>query len=285
MYLLSMLGSWLDWTTQQWVKKTGRRSRIATTGWLDGPVGGAYIGDLWLMSYAESVDAGVIDTGVGGLLTDMSALDQPGFSADLLDRRVVEFYESTSEWRLEVWSRWSAWFRPFGALLGLLFARRLQQLNLPLDPMETSRGMTSEVRPVVAGDGAYLGTSWQRTLRATGQTVFGGYYGVVTLPGSGHPAIRVVFPLPNGSITVFLRPENGDNGSLRLVSGEKAWGEEGAYLVVRGEGEVLWSRRVPLPERFEVFVDDEGILRADHYLSFLSWPVLRLHYRMELEPH
>lgn len=280
-----MFGSWLDWTTQQWVKRTGRRVDVRTARWLDGPVGGAYVGDRWLATYAESIDAEMADTTHSGLLVSMSALNQPGFSADLLHRRVIEFYQATSDWRLEVWSRWSAWFRPVGLALAALFARRLQQLNLPLDPMDTSRGMTSEVKPVVARDGSYLGTAWQRTLRANGQTVFGGYYGVVTLPTSRYPSIRVVFPLPNGSVTVFLRPENSGNGGLRLVSDGSSWGEAGAYLIVRGHDDVLWSRRVPLPERFEVFVDDEGVLRADHHLQFRRWPVIHLHYRMEHESH
>jgi hypothetical protein len=280
-----MLGPWLDWTTQQWVKKTGRRLDARTESWLDGPAGGPYIGDRWLAPYAESVDAEVVHAITGGLLESMAALNQPGFSADLLHPRVVEFYEATSDWRLEVWSRWSACLRPLGLALAGLFARRLQQLNLPLDPMETSRGMTSEVKPVVARDGSHLGTAWQRTLRANGQTVFGGYYGVVTLPTSKYPSIRVVFPLPNGSVTVFLRPENSGDGGLRLRSGGASWGETGAYLVVRGHDDELWSRRVPLPERFEVFVDDEGVLRAEHYLRFLNWPVLHLHYRMEHETH
>lgn len=141
--------------------------------------------------------------------------------------------------------------------------------------------MTSDVIPIVADDGSVLGSVWQRTLRATGQTVFGGYYGIVNLPSSGHPAIRVVFPLPNGSITVLLRPENDQGGQLRLVSDGSLWGEPGAYLVVRGPGHNVWSKRVPLPERFEVYVDDEGVLRTDHHLRFLRWGVLQMHYRIE----
>lgn len=258
---------------------------VGAESWLDGPVGDAYIGDRWLAAYAKSVDAQVVDSTHSGLLMSMSALNQPGFSADLLHPRVVEFYEATSDWRLDVWSRWSAWFRPVGLALAGLFARRLQQLNLPLDPMDSSRGMTSEVKPVVARDGSHLGTAWQRTLRANGQTVFGGYYGIVKLPTSNYPSIRVVFPLPNGSVTVFLRPENSGNGGLLLISDGSSWGEVGAYLVVRGTDDRLWSRRVPLPERFEIFVDDEGVLRADHYLQFLRWPVIHLHYRIEHESH
>lgn len=276
-----MLGPALDWVTQQWVRRTGRRVDLRSDAWLDGPVGGAFIGDRWLDAYAESVGAEAVRSGGGGLLQRLSLLNQPRFSADRVDPTVVEFYETTSNWRLEVWSGWSPWFRPLGVALSALFARRLQQLNLPLDPMETSRGMTSDVIPIVAKGGSLLGSAWQRTLRATGQTVFGGYYGVVDLPATGHPSIRVVFPLPNGSITVYLRPENDHNGALRLVSDGLSWGEPGAYLVVRGPGPTVWSRRVPLPERFDVYVDDEGVLRADHHLRFLKWGVLQMHYRID----
>lgn len=276
-----MLGPVLDWVTQRWVTTTGRRADLRSDLWLDGPVGGAFIGDRWLDAFAESVGAEAVRSTSGGLLQSLATLNQPGFSADRLNPLVTEFYETTSSWRLEVWSRWSPWFRPIGVVLSSLFARRLQQLNLPLDPMETSRGMTSEVIPVVARNGSLLGSAWQRTLRATGQTVFGGYYGIVDLPASGHPSIRVVFPLPNGSITVFLRPENARDGALRLMSDGSSWGGPGAYLVVRGPGHTVWARRVPLPEQFDVYVDDEGVLRADHYLRFLKWRVLQMHYRIE----
>ncbi|MFP5333482.1 MAG: hypothetical protein ACLGHX_14115, partial [Acidimicrobiia bacterium] len=126
-----------------------------------------------------------------------------------------------------------------------------------------------------------LGTAWQRTLRANNRTAFGGYYGLVRLPESVFPAIRVVFPLPNGSVTVLLRPQNTADGGLLLTSEGRSWGGTGAYLVVRGAGDDLWAKKVPLRERFDVFVDDEGVLRADHHLCFLRWPVLHLHYRME----
>lgn len=37
---------------------------------------------------------------------------------------------------------------------------------------------------------------------------------------------------------------------------------------------------MPLPEQFDVFVDDRGELRCDHQLRLGSAEVLRLHYRM-----
>lgn len=45
-----------------------------------------------------------------------------------------------------------------------------------------------------------------------------------------------------------------------------------------------WARHIPLPEEFEVYVDPDGVLRADHVLRWFSKRVLDLHYRMELTP-
>lgn len=142
--------------------------------------------------------------------------------------------------------------------------------------------MTSQVLLLRSSGQEHLGTAWQRTLRATGATVFGGFYGVVQLPGAARPSIRVVFPLPNGSLTVLLRPEAGEDGSLHLWSTAGAFGEDGAYLVVRPDaGEHAWVRRVPLHEHFHVFVDPDGILRCDHELRLGRAEVLHLHYRLE----
>ena len=254
--------------------------------WLDGPIGPPRdIGDLWLDDYATRVGAHTEQQqGPAGLVEDMSALAGDGFSPDQLSAEVIDFYVRTSEWRLEVWSRWSALFRPLGALLTGLFSKRLQQLNLPLDPLDVAKGMTSAVTRITAADGTPRGTAWQRTLRATGQTVFGGLYGIVDLANEQRPSIRVVFPLPNGRLSVFLRPENTPGGGLRLVSEGTRWGEVGAYLVVAEDQRVGWARRIPLPEVFEVFVDDEGVLRANHVLRFYRWEVTRFHYRLQPEP-
>ena len=141
--------------------------------------------------------------------------------------------------------------------------------------------MDSRVLSVVSSNGQ-VGSAWLRTLRATGQTVYSGWYGIVTLPGSARPSMRVVFPLPNGNITVILRPEVDANGALRLTSPLGRFGDDGAYLLVSGrDNRHAWVRRVPLAERFHVYLDDEGVLRADHALDLWTIPVIRLHYRLE----
>jgi hypothetical protein len=87
-----------------------------------------------------------------------------------------------------------------------------------------------------------------------------------------------MFPLPNGSIAVFLRPDVRDDGALALTSPLRAFGDNGAYLIVScADGRRASVRRVPLAERFVVRVDDEGTLRTDHALNLWQVPVLRFH--------
>lgn len=109
--------------------------------------------------------------------------------------------------------------------------------------------------------------------------MFSGLYSTVALPGSGQPAIKVDFPLPNGRLVVLLDPRVGDRGALELTSARSPWGGPGAYLVVdtaRGS----WARRIPVHEHFRIFVDDDGELRTDHRLALGPLPVLRLDYRL-----
>ena len=275
-------GALIDRTTQRWVIATGRAVTFAEEAWLDGPVGPPDGIDAdWIAPHAERIGAALDEEAEGGLLTDLSQLDGPGFSADHLQPEVRDFYETTARWRMDLWSRWARWAEPGGRLINTLFARRLRQLALPIDPLETAYGMDSRVITFTGAGGGHLGTAWQRTLRASGTTVFGGFYGVTPLPTATRASVRVVFPLPNGSVTVFLRPDVRGDGGLRLTSPRGRFGEDGAYLVVRPLGaEHGWARRVPLPERFDLFLDDLGELRCDHQLQLWRAEVLRLHYRL-----
>lgn len=197
----------------------------------------------------------------------MALLDGPGFDAAKLRPEVRDFYEQTSRWRLQVWAQWCSAAWPFGWLLSTVFARRLEQLSLPLRPLDVAHGMTSDVRTVVGPDGDVLGTLWHRRLRSTGDTVFSGWYGVETAPGASRPSVRVVFPLPNGRLVVLLRPDVTADGDLLLTSTPGRWGDDGAYLVVQPDRRHRGgARRIPVHEQFRVFVDDD-VLRTDHRLG------------------
>ena len=272
----------IDRTTQAWVRATGRKIDLARETWLDGPVGQTEsINTTWLADEAARLGGTMSSRPDQGLLSEFGTLDRDGFASVDLHPLIVDFYEHTRRWQMDVWSQWSPTFVPGAWLLMSVFARRLQQFSLPLSPLEVSHGMDSEVTQIVSPAGEVLGSAWQRTLRLTGQTVYGGWYGTVTLPGQQWRTVRVVFPLPNGSLQVFLRPDIVDGNALRLTSGRGRFGEEGAYLVVTAADGSAVARRIPITETFTVFVDDDGVLRTDHELRLWSARVLRLHYRLQ----
>ena len=81
----------------------------------EGPV----VGDGWLVAAAEA-HGGRVQEGVegAGLLADMSHLDGPDFRAADLRPEVRDFYEHTSNWRMEVWTQWNPVLQPGGELAG-----------------------------------------------------------------------------------------------------------------------------------------------------------------------
>ena len=280
---MSERGSLIDRATQAWVRVTGRKVDLTDHPWLDGPVGDPrVIGDEWVAREANRLKGELFEG--GGLLASVGLLKGDGFDPDALSPAVVDFYERTTEWRLDVWSQWCPAALPGGWLLSAVFARRLQQLALPLRPLDVAQGMESRVVSLRDSVGRQLGAAWLRTLRSTGQVVYSGWYGTVQLPRTLDPSIRVMFPLPNGSVAVFLRPSVEPGGALTLTSPIGEFGDDGAYLIVRAGGRSAFVRRVPLAEQFRVYVDDEGTLRTDHALTLWSIPVIRLHYRLERKP-
>ena len=116
----------------------------------------------------------------------------------------------------------------------MLFSRRLQQLNVPLSPLDTSLGISNRVLKLRAPDGRPVLTAWVRELLASRHTLYAGSYGVWRVPGEPGPCMRVVFPLPNGSAIVIMRPDRAD-GSLTVSSFGNAFGGAGFYFYV-GDG-------------------------------------------------
>ena len=72
-------------------------------------------------------------------------------------------------------------------------------------PLDALFGMTSKVVHIHDAYDEVVGAAWLRNMRKTGHVTYSGLYGVRTLPGSGQPRVRVVFPLPLGSMQVFLK--------------------------------------------------------------------------------
>jgi hypothetical protein len=215
-----------------------------------------------------------------GLLPDCASLDGDGFDSGRLHASVRDFYEHTSRYHLDVWSQWSPLFWPFGWALIHFVSRRMEQLNFPMYPLETARGMTSDVEQLVEPSGRVVFTSWLRRNLGSGLVIYSGFYSTATPPGHG-PCVKTVFPVVRGNATVLLRPEAQADGSLKLISSGRRFGDPGFYRITEaGPGRLrVWYVR-GFNEIFHVYPDGDGSVRTDHFVRWWRLSVLNLHYHI-----
>ncbi|MCH9650064.1 MAG: hypothetical protein K0U98_17640 [Deltaproteobacteria bacterium] len=263
----------------------GSRRRAAENPWLAGPVGGPYIGDEPYEKTAREEGLSLErQAGAGGLLTDFSALESPTFHSSQVDPKIRDFYEGTAGFSLDTWA--TTYF-PARLALWLLvqtISRRVNQLNFPLDGLEMARGMTSEIVLLRRPEGSIKYTGWYRCIRATGRSIYTGFYMTESIPAQEGNCVKVVFPMPNGNATVILRPENCPHGGLKLTSAGNSFGDVGFYRIgKRRDGTLRVWRVQSLHEEFHLYVE-EGELRCDHAVRFLGFPVLSLHFRITGSP-
>lgn len=252
--------------------------------WLAGPVGQTdIISDSVFRRIAEQRGLELhVNTPGAGLMASLFELSGNHFRPDGVDPRIRDFYENTSRYRLDAWCQWNLLFFPLGWMLAWLFGRRLQQLNMPLAPLETSQGISSSIIQLKepASHRVCL-TGWVRKYVRTGEIIYAGVYDVCAPPDEPGPCVRVVFPLPNGSATVILRPELQADGSLVLSTHSRHFGGAGFYFVVTNGDGTLHVRYVrAMTETIHVYVDPRGELRADHVFFFWGVRFLQLHYRI-----
>ncbi len=242
--LASTTGHLVDRITQRWVQFTGQTVDISGEHrWLDGPIAEPQgIGNDYFQGFAREHSLAI------------------GPGAGLL---------------------WCNAFRPFGWLLALIFSRRLQQLNVPLRPLDTSKGVTSEVLRVSdPATGQHKFTAWLRRLRESGDVLYAGAYSTCRLPNVEGECVKVVFPLPNGNAMVIMRPVAHADGSFSVVSHGERFGDPGFYFTVHSTRGVRARYLKTLRESIRVYCAEEGTVRADHVLSLWGLTFLRLHYRM-----
>jgi len=284
MWLGEKRGYLQDWITQLWVKTTGRKIDIAEHQWLLGPIGktdkikDSFIGDLCLKEQLTIQKNGKDF----GLMNSVEAWGLPNEQNKKLNQQVVDFYEHTINYNFEVWSSWCSFFYPFGRLLNVIFSKRLQQLNLPLKPLDSSRGIQSNiVKLFPQNSNKARWTIWYRVLKSKNDVIYSGIYDTTFLQHLNRNCLKVIFPLPNGNATVIMRINVLNDGSLFLESKGKKFGDPGFYFTLTNQRGKFWSKYVKvMHETIKVFEDEEGILRADHFLKIWGMYFLKLHYKM-----
>lgn len=273
-----------DWVTQQWVCQTGRLVDLERDSWLVGPIGKTTgIGKHYFDELAQELGLELeYAHSRAGLIQNFDIL-MPSDTRNI-QSGVRRFYENTADYDLDAWSQWSGVFRPFGGLLAVLFSRRLQQLNVPLSGLDTSRGITSEIIQLVdPASGNVRYTAWLRQLISSGNVLYAGSYSICCIPGYAGTCIKVVFPLPNGNGIVIMKPEVHNDGSFSVISSGREFGDPGFYFTVHRSDKQVYARYVrPMRERIHVYETDMGDVRADHILTVWGMIFLKLHYRLML---
>lgn len=271
-----------DKITQYWVKTTGRKINPVTEEWLIGAIGDEdIIGDKFIQKLVNEENLKYSSNiANAGLLESISDLDFSLDELDLLNEQVIDFYENTSNYDFEIWSEWKSFFKPFGKALSTIFSKRLQQLNLPLNSLDSSKGIKSEIIKLSNQEKAKW-TIWYRKLKSSNDVIYAGIYTTAFVPKYNKSLLKVIFPLPNGNASVIMTKKVLEDGSLLLSSNGNKFGDNGFYFTLTDHKGNYWAKFVKsMHEWIKVYVDDENILRADHNLKFYGIPFLNLHYKM-----
>ena len=283
-WLYNLVAFFLESGIELWIRLTGKLVCTADAPWLSCPLGKRGqigTGIYERIAREENLQIRVLEN--AGLIPDFSALRGPGFDPDAVHPAIRHFYEHAAAYQLEVWTEVSLIGRFFLWLLVEFISRRMEQLNFPISSLEVAKGMTSEVVQLVESNTAQLVyTGWLRRLKSSGRVIYAGLYSHVKMPGEPVPCVKVTFPC-NGSANVYLKPVNHPDGSFGLDSSGSAWGRSGFYRLVGSHAEHRRVRYIKtLHELFHVYVDNEGVLRTEHTISFLRLTIIRLHYKMVL---
>jgi len=276
-----MLGSILKFLINLWLEITGSTRKLSTHPWMEGPMSDKLlIGSEFYQKFATERGLAVENSSNGGLLEDFTKTipaEDPNKSK--LNPRISEFYEQTVKYKLEVWSQWYPPLSFFARTLIRSLSTKMDQLNIPLYPLETSRGMSNEVLRIFdPKTNKLLYACWLRKSILSGRVVYAGFYSMSIINNS--PFVRVVFPLPSGNVTVVLKVFVQDDGSVKLISDSKTAPGSGYFRLRRKGKDAVKSRKIPLKESIHVFEDETGMLRTDHVFWFWGIKMLHLHYKI-----
>jgi hypothetical protein len=193
--LLSSIGYLWEWIIQEWVARSGRTLEVGSASWLAGPTGARKIGPGFYGAYAQDNDLVVEHRPDAGLLDSFAALESARFAPEKARPEIKEFYEKTAQYNLDVWAQWTGPISFFARGMISSISRNIEQLMLPLTPLTTSRGMSSEIISLVdkkTQSAIYAG--WLRRAISTGDIVYAGFYTTCRPPNYPGRCVKVIFP-------------------------------------------------------------------------------------------
>ncbi|SEH72335.1 hypothetical protein SAMN02927937_01058 [Paenimyroides aquimaris] len=270
-----------DWFTQQWVIIRGKKIEPKDFPWLIGPFGtiNAFGEDL-ICQLAEKEQLTIQrNASSQGILESIGLFNFAETDLEKLSKKVIDFYENTSEYNLSLTVKWNPFFKFFGLLLNSFFSDRINQLNVPLKANQNIKPLKSEI--VTLSDSKthkIKYTIWLRT--SENKIMYSGIYGTCKLP-SGKSCIKVIFPLPQGNATVIMIPKIGKDGALILESSGKKIGDPGFYFLLKDAKNVHWTKFIASFRDRLIINEEKDIIYAEQTLTLWKQTVLKFNYTIQ----
>jgi hypothetical protein len=272
-----------DWFTQQWVILWGKKVHPTEHEWLMGPFGELNgIGEKFIDQLAKFEDLIIIrDSNSKGILDSISSLSLSEKDFQKLSLNVIDFYEKTSDYELQLNVKWNPFFKIFGYLVSRIFSQRINQLNIPLENLKKSENLTNEIIQLISKkDREVKYTIWLRKIQSTGKIIYSGIYTTCVIP-SGKTCIKAIFPLPKGNATVILEPSVGENNELILESSGKKFGDAGFYFLLIDRNGNYWGQYIKFFTDKLIVFESNIELKALQILKLWNFKVVRFEYNLK----
>ncbi len=243
-----------------------------------------FVGAEFFREFARKVHAAIQGRGTdAGLMDSMDLLASDRFDPSKVHPVIRDFYEHTSRFDMQVTVRWSRLVRPLGELYLILIARRMRQLQIPMDNAELSE-LDSWLELIdLESDGRADFRCWIRVTKGSRVPVYVGAYKTYKSSVDGFSAsyVSVAFPLPGGNLTTVLTPLNWENNGLRLTTRDRRSSETGVYLLIPHRKSFTMTPAFGLSEQFQLRVGQEEEDTAIHVIHDCFWLGVRafqMHY-------
>lgn len=271
-----------NWITQKWVILFGKKIIVEDFEWLISPFGENNVIGLDYISYLAEKENLLIDKSSNskGLLNSFSDLGLSENEIQNIPNSIVNFYENTSEFNLQLTVKWNPFFKIMGILVNLLFSSKINQLNIPTNSNFKIEQLNSEIIQLInpkTNEIKY--TFWVRKQNFSQQVIYLGIYGTCTLPNS-EKFVKVVFPLPKGNATIILRAQVGKNGEFVLDSSGEKIGDPGFYFLLKDNYGKTWTKYIKtFRDKLIMKVENDAII-AEQTLSLWRINVLKFNYKI-----
>ncbi|UCD99630.1 MAG: hypothetical protein JSV42_02560 [Chloroflexota bacterium] len=240
----------------------------------------AYIGTDYFKDLARA-ESGVFKRNPAGIgiVESMESMRGPQFDPGLVHPRIRDFYEHTSNYKLDIMPEWDLRYKPLFWIFKRYIAQPIGQANLPFNMEESQKGVVSFIDTIDFDcDDIVNLRGWVRAFEQSGEAIYVGIYTTVQYEDVGY--VSVGFPLPAANFTATLLPQNLQGSNFLLTTRKTGYTFTGHFLAF-SEGDNLSVLRLPtFDEEIEVFVKEDALYTQHRfYLAHLNF--LTLHYTMD----